>query len=354
MVDKTAIRMDAPETITAAPGEDAEASFLRAYTADAEKPSESDEDTKKKVVPPVVEPKVEASEETPEEDAEDEDDVDSSDEDDDEDDEEKVEKPSGKRVVLEPDAEAFVKHKVDGKDVEIPVKDLTRLFGQEAALTRKSQENAEARKAVDEQGARYTAGLEALMNKALERFKPYADLNFLALAKDPDITAEDLAALQKQATDAYNDVTFLNTKLDETVQAVSQTRHTNLVKAAGEAWKVLSNPETGISGWNDTLYNEIRAYTKEQGIPAKQVDELVDPFAVKLLHKAMLYDRQVAKPPVKIVKVDKEPKKIIKSSSDAIVQKSKGKGVDGAMAKLAKTGSVEDAQDAFLAMMATK
>ena len=350
MVDPTAIRMDALETITAAPGEDAEASFLRAYTKDAEKPSESDEDTKKKVVPPVDKAATEDSEETPEDEVEDEDDGDSSDEDDDEVDEED-EKPSGKRVVLEPDAEAFVKHKVDGKDVEIPVKDLTRLYGQEAALTRKSQEAAEARKAVDDQGARYTAGLEALMNKALDRFKPYADLNFLALAKDPDITAEDLAALQKQATDAYNDVTFLGTQLDETVKAASQVRHTTLVKAAGEAWKALSNPETGIKGWNDTLYNEIRTYTKGQGIPAQQVDELVDPVAVKLLHKAMLYDRQQSKPPVKIVKVDKEPKKIIKSSSDAIVKKSKGKGVEGAMAKLAASGEVEDAQSAFLALM---
>lgn len=340
-----AIHQDA-ERITSEPGEDAEAAFLRAFTPDAEKPSEGDDDDTKKAKAP-KEPEVEDSEETPEDEAE-ETEGDETDDDTEEDEEEP--KETRKRVVLDPEAEAFVKHKVDGKDVEIPVKDLTRLYGQEAALTRKSQETAEARKQVDETGAKYTAGLETLLTRALESFKPYADINFLALAKDPTITAEDLAALQKQATDKYNDVNFLKTQLDEVVQTHEKARHTSLVKAAGEAWKTLSDPSTGIEGWNDGLYNEIRSYAKSAGIPAKSVDELVDPAAVKLLHKAMLYDRgqQAA---VKVVKVDKQPKRIIKSSSEASVSKSKGKATDAPMQRLKTTGTVEAAEDAFLARM---
>ena len=350
MVDG-AIQKDAPTTpaITAHEGEDAESAFFRAFTADAEKPSGDAEDEDKKKAPAPKANAEDSSEETPEDET-DEEDGEEADEGEDTEDDADEDDGKRKRVVLEPDAEAFVRHKVDGKEVEIPIKDLARLYGQEAALTRKSQETAAAQKIVDENGARYTAGLEALMVKALERFKPYADINFLALAKDPDISAADLAALQQQATDAYNDVQFLNTKLDETVKEAEQARLTNLKKAAVESWKVLSDPATGIEGWDVPLYNEIRAYTKAQGIPAQTVDELVDPVAMKLLHKAMLYDKG-QKAIVKVTKVDKEPKRIIKASTQAAVSKSKGKGTDGAMAKLQASGEVEDAANVFLARM---
>lgn len=347
MVDK-AIQTDAHEVITAAEGEDAEAAFLRAYAPDADKPSgepEEDEDKKAKPAPKADD---KDSEETPEDEPEAEDD-DAVDEDQDDD-----EGTSRKRVVLDQDAEAFVKHKVDGKEVEIPVKELTRLYGQEAALTRKSQETAAAQKAVEENGARYTAGLETLLQRALTDFKPYADINFLALAKDPSVSAEDLAALQAQATAAYNNVHFLNTQLDETVKQAETARVTNLRKAATESWKVLADPATGITGWDEPLYNDIRAYAKSTGLPARSVDELVDPAAIKILHKAMLYDRgqkAAVKAAVKVVKVDKEPKRIIKSTPAPVIEKSKGKGGDSSMAKLAATGDVEDAADVFFARM---
>lgn len=343
-----AILSDAPEVITSEPGEDAGDAFLRAFTADPETVSDSDEEEDKKAKPK-ADDKDETSEETPEE-TDDSDADEETDEDDDSEDKPEAKEKTNARVVLEADAEAFVKHKVDGKDVEIPVKDLTRLYGQEAALTRKSQETAELRKVVDDTGAKYNAGLEALLSRALESFKPYADLNFLALAKDPDITAEDIAALQKQAGDKYADVQFLTTKLEETVRDAAQARHTTLVKAAGEAWKVLADPTTGIPGWSTDTYNEVRTYAKAAGIPAQSVDELVDPIAVKILHKAMLYDKGKSAD-VKTIKVDKEPKRIIKSSSNAVVTKSKGSAKEASFAKLVKSGTAEDASDYFLAQM---
>lgn len=348
MVDK-AIPTDALEVITAAEGEDAEAAFLRAYAPDADKPS-GDADEEKKKAKPAADAEAETSEETPEEDADTEgDETEQEAETEGEDD-----SASRKRVVLDQDAEAFVKHKVDGKEVEIPVKELTRLYGQEAALTRKSQETAAAQKAVEENGARYTAGLETLLQRALDDFKPYADINFLALAKDPTISAEDLAALQTQATAAYNNVNFLNTQLDETVKSAEAARVTNLRTAAVASWKVLADPATGITGWDEPLYNEIRTYAKATGLPARSVDELVDPAAIKILHKAMLYDKgqqAAAKSAVKVVKVDKEPKRIIKATPAPVIAKSKANGVDGSMAKLASTGDVDDAAAVFLARM---
>ena len=345
-----AIQQDAPtDTLRASLGDEPGDLFLKAIL-DAEKPSGA-EDEDKKAKPP-TDDKPATDEETPAEtdetEAEGEDDQDTDEDTDKEEDEGKR-----KRVVLEPDAEAYVKHKVDGKEVEIPVKDLARLYGQEAALTRKSQETAEVRKQVDDQGARYTAGLEAMLARALERAKPYADINFLALAKDPTYTAEDLQSLQAAAQAAVADVEFLHTQLDETVKEAQHARQTNLVKAAAEAWKTLSDPDKGIPGWDEKMYNDIRSYAIGGGIPAQTVNELVDPVAIKILHKAMLYDKGQSAS-VKTVKVDKEPKRIIKSSSDATVAKSKGKASMAPLARLAQTGDVEDAQAYFLAQMTDK
>jgi hypothetical protein len=122
------------------------------------------------------------------------------------------------------------------------------------------------------------------------------------------------------------------------------------VRAAGETWKDLSDPTTGIPGWSTDTYNEVRTYAKAAGIPAKSVDEMVDPIAVRMLHKAMLYDKGKLAT-VKTTKVDKEPKRIIKSSSDAVASKSKGSAREASFARLVKSGSTDDATDYFLAQM---
>ena len=306
-----AIQTDAAktETVTSAPGEDAEAAFLRHFAGDESLPEGDEEEKEKKPKAPKSEEDAETtSEETPEED---EAEPEETDEDETEETEAKEDdKDAKKRIVLEADADAVVRHKVDGKDIEIPVKDLTRLYGQEAALTRKSQEAADLRKTVDADGQRYTTGLESILQRAVERFKPYANLDFLMLSKDPDISAQDLQALRTQAQSAYDDVNFLQTQLGDVVAKQQTVRHTALVTQAQESWKYLSNEETGIKGWNDAVYNDIRQYALKAGLNKTVVNELVDPQAIKMLHKAMLYDKgekaltttkKVAHTPTKII-----------------------------------------------------
>lgn len=341
MVDKPAIQQDATP-ITVQGDESPEDAFYRAYKPDAEKPSEEDEE----------EGNADTSEN--DEDGQQSDEVDDEnlpdddqDEDGQEDDEDgKQEADSGKKIVIEAEAEAFVKHKVDGKEVEIPVKDLARLYGQEASLTRKSQETAELRKHVEDAGVRYGEGMKVLYERALERYKPYQELNFLALAKDPDVSSEEVTALQEAAKKAYEDVTFLSQELEQHMQKQEQQRVADLRKRAVETWTTLSDPNTGIKGWDEKTYNNIRDYAKKQGLVAQLVDELVDPTAFRILHKAMLYDNRPAVA-TKTVKVDKTPKRIIKSAPLDNTRSSNGRG-SNAMQRLRSTGSVEDAAAAFL------
>ena len=63
--------------------------------------------------------------------------------------------------------------------------------------------------------------------------------------------------------------------------------------AAKQAIEVLEND---IPEWSNDLYNDIRAYAIEQGMDEATVNTIVDPTAIKILHKARLFDqtKQVA------------------------------------------------------------
>lgn len=115
---------------------------------DAEELSEEDQEAE---VEATDETEVaDAEEDENEEDLEsDEDDEDPEDEDTEEDDEETSEEDEEQEVQVL-DEESLVEIVVDGETKQASVKDLKRLYGQEASLTRKSQEMASQRKLADD------------------------------------------------------------------------------------------------------------------------------------------------------------------------------------------------------------
>jgi hypothetical protein len=81
------------------------------------------------------------------------------------------------------------------------------------------------------------------------------------------------------------------------------------------------------------------------------MNRLVDASALRLIHKAMLYDRGSSK--VVTTKVNKTPKKVVKSSSSPTETKaSKGGALSKANERLRREGTVDAAEDAFLAAWA--
>ena len=251
-----------------------------------------------------------------------------------------------KKITIEPEADAWVKI----GDKEVAVKDLAKLYGRDEDLTVKTAEAEGAKKALETNATRYTAGLEAMLQRAVERAEPYSKINFLALTKDPNVSVEELNALHTEAQRAFSDVEYLKTSLDGVVNEMHQARHTELVKQGQEAWKTLSDPEKGIKGWSEDKYKEVSSFAIASGIDKRVVDELVDPAAIKIIHMAMLYSKG-AKAAVATKKVDKSPKKIIKGNTGGVAQKVRSESDKSAFEKLRRTGSIDDAADAFLSRM---
>src|SRR5271166_5311278 len=123
------------EVTTALDSESAVADAFLDRLKDAEKPSEGDEGEETEETEEVAE----ETEDTPSED-EAEADEDAQDEPSEEAEEETEEKPKSKKYA--DDSDTYVKVKVGEEEHEVAVKDLKRLWGQEASLTKKSQEVA--------------------------------------------------------------------------------------------------------------------------------------------------------------------------------------------------------------------
>jgi len=257
------------------------------------------------------------------------------------------------------DVESFVKIKVGDEEFEVPVKDLTRLHGQEAALTRKSQEVAEHRKTVDAQAAQYVAGLDVLVKRASEKADEFRKINFLALTKDPNVSADELAVLQTEAQRVFDEERFLKSELGNFMTEVNGRQTKERQAQAVETVKTLGTPGTAdkpnphyIEGWSEKTYDDIRSFAVTSGMDADIVRNIVDPAAIKMMHMAMMFKRGVAK--VTTVKTDKQPKKIVKTNSAP-----KAPAADKALtvAKAMKTqkasGNLESTTNAFLARFQT-
>ena len=347
----TAIPTDAAPELNS--GEEATDAFYRRITnQDAEEPSEKEEEGDTASEPEEDEQTDDDdSEETPEEEeseeeTEEEETEDDTEDEDQEETEEATDKKAKKPTVIESE-DALVKIKVDGQEVTASIKDLKRLYGQEASLTRKSQEAAQIKQKAEESGARYVAGLDSLLQRAKEQAAPYANINFLALTKDPNVSSDELAALSDAANKAFDNVRYLESELDGVIKTANEQRQQQLMVAAKEAIKVLTDPKTGIPGWNEQLYNDIRRFAVDSGMNEQVVNEMVDPTAFKILHMAMQY--QKGKTAVtKTKKVDKTPKRIIKGTPDETIKKSKTNPKTEAFKRARDTGHVDDAAEAFL------
>jgi hypothetical protein len=257
--------------------------------------------------------------------------------------------------------ETYVKVKVGDEEKEVSVKDLKRLYGQEASLTRKSQEVADQRRVADEGVAKNVAALNVMLEKAKAKAAPYAAIDWLAVSKNPEIDAATASALRDEAKAALDDVAFFEKDLGTLMTTISDKQKADTVAQAKVCITALSTPGTDdkpnplhIEGWSDKIYDDLRAFARELGSPAEAVNSLVDPVAFKILHMAMQFKRGSSK--VLTVKTKKSPTKIVKTSSSPQASKAPASATDrtNAIANLKRSGSEEDAVNAFLVGMSDK
>jgi hypothetical protein len=241
---------------------------------------------------------------------------------------------------------------VDGAEQEFTLGSLKRLAGQEASLTRKSQEVADIRKNVEADQAKNIAAYDVLLKRSTERANQYRELPWTQLMKDPNVPADQLAALQAEAQKALEDEAFLKNEIDGFMKKVGDDQLKARQTSARDCLKALNDPESKqhIKGWNEALYNDLRTFaTNEIGLPSEMVNNLTDAAAFKVLHMAMQFQRGASKVVTK--KVNKTPTKIVKNSASAPAARASSKTVTvkQAVNKALKTGSQDDAINAFLA-----
>jgi hypothetical protein len=340
----TTIRQDVADTEFNG-GENAEDAFAALWGLDAEKPSEDtkeadDEEDKEQGKPAKAkDDDAEDTDETSEETPEDEDGEDGDDEGDDE-----------NAPTVEVKDEHKFKVTVDGEEREFSLGQLKRLAGQEASLTRKSQEVSTTRTKLEEQSAAYLARQTKLLERARAKYEPLSKIDLLAASKDPNVTQEELIAARNTIQTAYEEVQFLEQDLTAFTQDIQKAQAETLRAQAQEAIKVLSDPEKGIEGFNQPMYQEICTFAVDSGLPSELVNNLVDPSIIKLLNMARLYAK--GKTQVQSAKSDKTkaPKRIVKGTASAETTKKVTKTAKAAepMKRLQKSGSTDDAADAFM------
>lgn len=301
--------------------------------ADSHDPSETEDDEEDTENEDTTEENSEDQED--QEDSEDEDQEDETDDEDEDEGEDDEDEPQ----ILE-NLDTKVKIKVDGEERTVSVKDLTRLYGQEASLTRKSQEVSELRKKAEDEGARYASASEALLKRALEKYAPYSKIDWVVAQSK--LEPDELVALRTEARAAAEEVMFFKNQADEVFAQAQADREEQLLTAAKECMDVLSNPETGIEGWSQSLYDDIRAYAVKQGMDQEAVDMMVDPVAFKLIDKARRYDQAKATAKTKTKKKAKAPKKVAKSKTKGTALGT-NPDTDAALKRFRTSGDPKDA-----------
>ena len=157
---------------------------------------------------------------------------------------------------------------------EVSVKDLRRLAGQEASLTRKGQELATARKAAEDFANLQVGVFDKLLENAREAFKPFQNLDLVALARNPDITEGQIEAIRSEAQRRWNELQFLEGGLQQITEASQKAVGDKKAQAAKQCIDALSDPTTGIEGWGEPLYNDIVKYAAGVGAASEVLNDV--------------------------------------------------------------------------------
>jgi hypothetical protein len=215
----------------------------------------------------------------------------------------------GQAPVIEDDSEEI---DFDGEKYKVPKK-LKDSFLMHGDYTRKTQEVARQREAIEARAAEVTREAEA--RKGLEK-----EIGRLTLIDEQleQYQKVDWAALRaanpEQANTHFQDYALLRdqrenlaAKVQRDVQERSQKAQLEHAKRYAEANEVLARD---IKGWNQELADNLRNFALASGISATELRELATNVTqVKLLHKAYLGEQlSTAKSPAPIMpKVEAKP-----------------------------------------------
>ena len=213
-------------------------------------------------------------------DAEDVDEGDDEDEDPDapeDDDEDEKEEADPKAPAVSDDQEIEVT--VNGETQKVTIGSLKRLAGQEAQLTRVSQEAHNV-------GRRATAALQAAIETVGEDLKPYEDVDWLVL--QGELSPEEFAWHRENAGKAKRRYDALLGQARQAGEALEASQSADRDRQAQAASAEL---QRDVPDWSPALYQEIMRFGVSAGLDENDVSQITSAPVIKLLRKAMLYDK---------------------------------------------------------------
>lgn len=253
--------------------------------------------------------------------------------------------PKTKRVASEDDEVVI---KVDGEERRASVKELQRLYGQEASLTRKGQELSNHRKVADDQSLVAMGVLTRMYEKAAEAAKPYENIDLFKASRE--LEPEEFDTLRSEIAKATEQKRFFEEELKGYTDKIRQT-HAEHIRS--QAQTAIAAVKERIPSWSDKLYDDIRSYAVSEGMHPDVVNQIVDPSALVMLHKARLYDAAKAKAKAKTTPAaTRVPPK--SSRPAATSQRPQAENKSSAMDRFKRSGNTEDGVAALMARWASE
>jgi hypothetical protein len=185
----------------------------------------------------------------------------------------------------------------DGKKYSVP-KELKDAFLRQSDYTRKTQEVAEQRRMAEDQiqQARQfqevtQRNIQAIseLNNIDSQLKRFANVDWNAYSDQDPIEAQ-------KSWFQYQQMQQTREQLAGQISAQERNRQIQTQQAIArqldEGRKVL---EREIKGWNTEVAKKLVDYGKTLGYQETELQSVMDPRAVKALHKAYLYDQMISK-----------------------------------------------------------
>lgn len=233
----------------------------------------------------------------------------------------------------------------DGKDVveKLPIKALREGYMRQQDYQRKTAEVARqreevataVRQGVESERAQYAQNLQHLQTVVMEA----------AAAELKNVDWNNLAE-----TNQYEYIRLMNRKnqFEQTLQGIQakQTEVSTKMQADSRqaaqatAQRTWAKLEADIPGWNNETYQATLKAAESVGISAQQASQWLDPGAIKLLHKAYLFDQLQAGKTLADKKVVSVPKVVKPGAAQPTTQARQS--AESAKAQLRKTGRVDD------------
>ena len=222
----------------------------------------------------------------------------------------------------------------EGKAYKVP-KELKEALLRQSDYTRKTQEVAETRKAIEERAQLLQAQeglIAATFDKAAElkqlqaQLSRFEDVNWQELSDSDPVQAQKLLIARQQLERA------LGAKAQEFQPAQAQYQHLTAVQRQQVLQEQAQAPKARLPDFSPEMAQRIRDVTKTYGYTDQELANVTDARLVHLLHDAMKWRDLQAKRPEAMKRVAEAPRAVKPTSpvqrrtNQAAVERLKSKG----------------------------